>query len=100
MSVRVLNGDSDCEKRRKAYTRVSFVIFPADEPCASNPCRNGGTCKHTVDFTGKIAGYTCSCTDDFTGSQCQFITREYILLHLALIAQLASFAWLVLSMDV
>nr|CAD7408779.1 unnamed protein product [Timema poppensis] len=35
------------------------------DECASNPCRNGGSC------TDLVNGYKCSCTDDFMGINCE-----------------------------
>ncbi|KAM6136046.1 LOW QUALITY PROTEIN: hepatocyte growth factor activator [Phoenicopterus ruber ruber] len=45
------------------------VLSPKDhsDPCASNPCQNGGTCSlahgHRV--------YHCTCPEEFTGEDCQ-----------------------------
>ena len=33
--------------------------------CASNPCRNGGTCRSSG------SGYTCSCISGWTGTRCE-----------------------------
>ena len=33
-------------------------------PCASNPCENGGTCTSTA------TGYSCSCPPSHTGERC------------------------------
>lgn len=35
-------------------------------PCAVNPCLNGGTCIQ------EPTTYSCSCTQDYFGSDCQF----------------------------
>ncbi|XP_072039341.1 uncharacterized protein [Amphiura filiformis] len=47
----------------------------ADDPCADNPCNNGGTCVTNADGT-----YSCDCTDGWTGDNCetvQFCCRAY-----------------------
>ena len=37
-------------------------------PCANNPCLNGGTC----NAVGNTGAYTCKCANRFTGSNCQY----------------------------
>ncbi len=37
----------------------------AFNPCAPNPCRNGGTCIRLLGFN-----YRCACTPSFTGNTC------------------------------
>ncbi|XP_027692243.1 hepatocyte growth factor activator [Vombatus ursinus] len=35
--------------------------------CASSPCRNGGSCSNSQDFTS----YHCACPEEFTGKDCE-----------------------------
>jgi len=46
---------------------LNFFFFQkiARNPCASNPCENGGTCIVNGD------SFTCQCGGDFTGPRCQ-----------------------------
>jgi len=37
------------------------------DPCASSPCRNGGTCEPT----GSIGGFTCACPTFWEGTTCE-----------------------------
>jgi hypothetical protein len=46
------------------------VCYTAPNPCASNPCDNGGTC------TAAGSSYTCACTGGFTGTNCQTAPAE------------------------
>ncbi|XP_070205588.1 blastula protease 10-like isoform X2 [Littorina saxatilis] len=43
---------------------------PDVNECASNPCRNGGTCNN---LDGR---YTCTCPPGFNGTTCQFSVNE------------------------
>jgi hypothetical protein len=49
-----------------AALAVSCGTQPAD-PCAANPCQNGGTCK--VDTAG--TGYICTCATGYSGTNCE-----------------------------
>ena len=45
------------------------VVIRCDEerdPCANNPCLNGGSCDVTSDFR-----YICNCTNGYTGQNCE-----------------------------
>lgn len=44
---------------------VSSSVLPFSDPCASNPCQNGGTCS-----TNKKGKVKCSCMLGFTGPFC------------------------------
>ncbi|XP_033102535.1 uncharacterized protein LOC117105481 isoform X2 [Anneissia japonica] len=46
-------------------TTESVMVIVAD-PCADDPCENGGTCI-VVD-----GGYICNCTNDFSGLNCSY----------------------------
>ena len=43
-----------------------MIKYNFTEPCARNPCLNGGSCTST--FTGE---YTCNCITGFKGENCQ-----------------------------
>ncbi|VDI41016.1 Hypothetical predicted protein [Mytilus galloprovincialis] len=45
---------------------LRIVIVLADNPCAANPCKNGGTCEVRPDYS-----YRCACTPNSKGSHCQ-----------------------------
>ena len=49
------------------YNLIIFSCSGAGplQPCASKPCKNGGSCSEQ----GK--GYKCQCTDKFTGDKCE-----------------------------
>ena len=61
--------------RRKALETLNFAfecwtifwgyIWIFLEPCAGNPCQNGGTCS----LSGK--DFTCACVSGFTGNMCE-----------------------------
>ncbi len=36
------------------------------DPCAQNPCLNGGQC-----VSNGFGGYTCNCPNPFTGQRCE-----------------------------
>jgi len=42
-----------------------LTLFPDVDECASNPCRNSGTCVDLID------GYNCSCAAGYTGVKCE-----------------------------
>ena len=45
------------------------------DPCASNPCQNGGTCKayaSTRTTTQALVTVSCRCTQGYTGQFCGF----------------------------
>ena len=41
------------------------ILKPIDNPCANNPCLNGGTCQTTG------SSYTCQCAQFYSGTNCQ-----------------------------
>ncbi|CAH2215464.1 jg20576, partial [Pararge aegeria aegeria] len=50
-----------CENRIPTNSRAQ------DDPCASQPCRNGGTCR--LDRSA-VQGYSCDCQLGFSGHNC------------------------------
>ena len=48
-----------------------FISFSSSalDPCANEPCENGGFCRPSS--TNPCTEYTCECTVCFTGSNCQ-----------------------------
>ena len=44
--------------------RYSFLFLEYNN-CASNPCENGGTCRHVQDT------YKCYCSQGFFGNNCE-----------------------------
>tara|TARA_B110000971_G_scaffold94914_1_gene97619 strand:+ start:3299 stop:4873 length:1575 start_codon:yes stop_codon:yes gene_type:complete len=46
-----------------------FCKWQPGDPCASNPCKNGGKCKTSADKSN----YSCSCPPCYTGTTCETI---------------------------
>ena len=46
--------------------RAAHIVCRNEQPCASAPCLNGGTCHDEVAGT-----FTCRCPDSFTGPRCE-----------------------------
>lgn len=44
----------------------SYLSFCSATPCATNPCKNGGTC--TVKG---VDSFVCECTGEFYGERCE-----------------------------
>ena len=52
--------------RHEYEVLIQAVIFLSDIPeCASNPCRNGGSCNELIN------GYNCSCPERYGGVNCE-----------------------------
>ena len=46
----------------------NFIFILIDlNPCASNPCLNGGNCS-----ARSLKNFTCSCDSQYSGPNCQF----------------------------
>ena len=43
-----------------------FISIILGDPCAQNPCLNGGQC-----ISNGFGGFTCSCPNPFTGQRCE-----------------------------
>ena len=42
-----------------------MLLFPVDnDECASNPCKNGGSCIDGLNT------FTCTCADGYSGTDC------------------------------
>ena len=55
-------------EREKDY---DYVLYPAIDECANNPCQNGGVCLDDVN------GYKCTCKAGYTGSDCEIGRPTY-----------------------
>ncbi|XP_067650124.1 uncharacterized protein [Haliotis asinina] len=56
-------GDREIYYLKTSHRRSGFC-FVNNDPCASNPCANGGTCESNG------SSYNCTCTSGFTGRNC------------------------------
>ncbi len=45
-----------------------FILVAAIDPCAGNPCENGGVCQR--DFAQGCFAYTCVCSECWQGEDC------------------------------
>ena len=52
-------------KDRSAWS----CIWEYTDPCTETPCKNGGICEASSDYSS----YTCSCTNCFSGSSCETV---------------------------
>jgi hypothetical protein len=43
-----------------------MIFFCIGDPCAQNPCLNGGQC-----VPNGVGGFTCVCVSPYTGERCQ-----------------------------
>ncbi len=48
--------------------------FIIGDPCAQNPCLNGGQCT-----SNGFGGFACSCPNPFTGQRCE--DRKFLQLY-------------------
>jgi len=46
--------------------RLEYKTIDLGDPCAQNPCLNGGQC-----FPTNIGGFTCQCPNPYTGQRCE-----------------------------
>ena len=66
-----LHYDCDCVSGYSKNTlNPRQPTCEAEDPCASIPCENGGTCIWNTPGQAN-SGYTCNCTPEFSGSDCQ-----------------------------
>lgn len=54
----------------KMYLPQITFIYTAQDPCASKPCKHGGTCISALDH------FLCQCPDKYTGYSCHDSCRE------------------------
>ena len=82
LSISELVSTDEGKYTCKAVQEGTFDALPfylsinKPDPCASNPCDNGGTC--VTDFTS----YVCKCPKDFTGLTCSIRKTAVVLLLL------------------
>ena len=55
---------SDYKTTCENMVYICYLLADINE-CASNPCKNGGTC------TDQINGFTCECSPGYTGTECE-----------------------------
>jgi hypothetical protein len=49
----------------------TICAIPGQDPCSTNPCKNGGTCALPAQpTTGEGPYYTCSCVGEYSGFRC------------------------------
>ncbi|XP_029447791.1 hepatocyte growth factor activator isoform X2 [Rhinatrema bivittatum] len=53
--------------RDKEWGYCAPLISEKIDHCARNPCRNGGTCLNTADWST----YHCMCLEEYTGKDCE-----------------------------
>ena len=51
---------------------IVHCVFFVGDPCAENPCLNGGQC-----FPSNYGGFTCQCPSGYSGQRCE--DRKYII---------------------
>ena len=65
MSLNYLQKKS-CLQNPNNITKMKSKFLQDNNPCLSNPCQNGGTCKPNV----LLRTYTCTCGIYFAGENC------------------------------
>jgi hypothetical protein len=50
-----------CENERKTVMHMHV-----GDPCADNPCLNGGSC-----ISNSFGGFTCQCPPGYSGQRCE-----------------------------
>ncbi|XP_046579490.1 collagen alpha-1(XII) chain-like [Haliotis rubra] len=66
-------GNKEIYYLKTSHRRSGFCFFNND-PCASNPCANGGTCRDSGK-SSKLE-YKCTCAPGFTGRNCTTCSRD------------------------
>ncbi|XP_065829855.1 uncharacterized protein [Oscarella lobularis] len=67
MCIERLNGRAKC-RCPSGYSGARCEIVT--DPCAAEPCLNGGRCLRNDDYA---IGYECRCTDQFEGKRCEML---------------------------
>ncbi len=58
-STRKFSSFSTTKMKRKKHVNIG-------DPCAVNPCLNGGTC-----MANNVGGFTCQCPPGYSGLRCE-----------------------------
>jgi len=73
-----------CETRKNLLSvfecLVYVILIYSGDPCAQNPCLNGGQC-----MANNVGGFLCLCMQPYTGPRCEdrkFLTVDYISLYM------------------
>lgn len=61
------DGACYCESEEMDFREDGCYLGKTNNPCQSNPCRNGGTCESINTNTA----YVCRCPEGFTGTHCE-----------------------------
>ena len=69
--VNYVNHEFDIKPKNSTKFYAIFLQIDLN-PCASNPCLNGGNCTAT-----SLKNFTCSCDSQYSGPNCQFSNTRF-----------------------
>jgi hypothetical protein len=64
--VKIVRISHDLFADHRDIFMVNMIFFCIGDPCAQNPCLNGGQC-----VPNGVGGFTCVCVSPYTGERCQ-----------------------------